>query len=57
MFGWEPCEAYEKYKKLMNEKLIKLMKLEEEKNDIQKQIETLKYELREEDMKRSEGSD
>ena len=57
LFGWELCEAYERYKKSMDEKKAKLMELEEEKKEIQKKIENLKYELREDDIKRSEGSD
>lgn len=51
LFGWEPHEAYEKYREKMKMKRDKLLKLEAEKQDLQKKIDALRYEIRTEEDK------
>lgn len=45
LFGWDVCDAYEKYQRILKEKEKKLMELEMQKQDIQKKIDMLKLEL------------
>ena len=56
IYGWEPFEEYEQYSLKMKKKKEEIIALEAERNEIQKRIDTLQYEIKiEEDKLR--GSD
>jgi len=55
LFGWEPHKEYEKYVDHINERKLKLMELEEEKQKIQFRIDKLEKEIKEEEYKWKDG--
>ncbi len=55
LFGWEPHKEYEKYVEHINERKIRVMELEEEKQKIQYKIDKITEEIRTEESKWKEG--